>query len=165
MYQPLALVVESNAVSLRILSAALDTLHVKYKRNTSGKCVIEQARTMTPRPDVILLDLDLPQGNALEIAAALRADPATRLIPIILIADENVFASLPHPRQRWFAGTIAKPISRPVLTALIAQIVSQTQRSSSANEPGAESRLCLPCAYPAAPSDPHSSNPNAAPST
>lgn len=125
MGQQLALVVEGDAICLRALSAALDALNVRYKRNASGQYVIEQVRTMTPPPDLILLDLDLPQGDALEIAAALRADPAARLIPIILIADENAFDSLPRAQQKWFAGFISKPISRHVLAALIARIAPQ----------------------------------------
>jgi CheY-like chemotaxis protein len=125
MGQQLALVVEGDAICLRALSTALDTLNVRYKRNASGQYVIEQVRAMTPPPDLILLDLDLPQGDALEIAEALRADPAARLIPIILIADGNAFNSLPRAQQKWFAGTLSKPISRPALAALIAQIAPQ----------------------------------------
>jgi CheY-like chemotaxis protein len=127
MGQQLALVVEGDAICLRALSAALDALNVRYKRNASGQYVIEQVRAMTPPPDLILLDLDLPQGDALEIASALRADPAARLIPIILIADESAFDSLPRSQQKWFAGFISKPISRQVLAALIARIAPQTQ--------------------------------------
>lgn len=126
MNEQVALVVESDAVCLRALSAALDALNVRYKRNASGKHVIEQVRAMTPPPNLILLDLDLPQGNALEIASALRADPTASQIPIILIAEGSAFKALPRSQRKWFAGTISKPISRSVLAEQIAQIAPQT---------------------------------------
>lgn len=127
MVQQIALVVEGDAVCLRAISAALDALDVRYKRNASGRYVIEQVRAMTPPPDLILLDLDLPQGDALEIASALRADPAASQIPIILIADGSGFNAVPSAQQKWFAATMPKPISRPVLAALIAQVAPQTR--------------------------------------
>jgi CheY-like chemotaxis protein len=125
MNEQVALVVESDAVCLRALSAALTALNVCYKRNASGKHVVEQVRAMTPAPTLILLALDLPQGNALEIASALRADPSASQIPIILIADASAFKALPRSQRKWFAGTISKPISRSALAAQIAQIAPQ----------------------------------------
>jgi CheY-like chemotaxis protein len=124
--EQVALVVESDAVCLRALSAALDALNVRYKRNASGRHVIEQVRAMTPPPNFILLDLDLPQGNALEIASALRADPTASQIPIILIADGSALKALPRSQRKWFAGTISKPVCRSALAAQIAQIAPRT---------------------------------------
>ena len=51
----------------------------------------------SPRPDVILLDLNMPRMNGLETLAAIRADPALRTIPVVVLttsaADEDVVKS------------------------------------------------------------------------
>lgn len=42
------------------------------------------------RPDLILLDLDMPRLNGFEVCRRVKADPATRLIPIVIITAEEV---------------------------------------------------------------------------
>jgi two-component system response regulator len=47
-----------------------------------------------PRPDLILLDLNLPRKNGREVLAEIKADPDLRLIPIVVLttssADEDI---------------------------------------------------------------------------
>lgn len=51
----------------------------------------------SPRPDLILLDLNMPRMDGREALAAMRADPALRSIPIIVLttskADEDIIRS------------------------------------------------------------------------
>ena len=50
-----------------------------------------------PRPDVVLLDLNLPQKNGFEVLEEIRADPDLRRIPVIILtssaAEEDVAKS------------------------------------------------------------------------
>jgi CheY-like chemotaxis protein len=50
-----------------------------------------------PRPDLILLDLDLPRRNGREVLQDIKADPELRRIPVIVLttsqADEDVLRS------------------------------------------------------------------------
>lgn len=48
-----------------------------------GEAALEQVR-LAP-PDVILLDVNMPRLNGLEVCRRLKADPATRLIPVVLL--------------------------------------------------------------------------------
>ncbi len=43
------------------------------------------AHVATGRPDLVLLDLMMPQVNGFAICAALRANPATRHVPVIVL--------------------------------------------------------------------------------
>jgi len=50
-----------------------------------------------PRPGLILLDLNLPRRDGLEVLAELKADPELRIIPVVILttsqADEDILRS------------------------------------------------------------------------
>jgi CheY-like chemotaxis protein len=50
-----------------------------------------------PRPDLILLDLNLPRRNGREVLGEIRSDPALRRIPVVILttsaAEEDVLRS------------------------------------------------------------------------
>ncbi|MDZ4766168.1 MAG: response regulator [Chloroflexota bacterium] len=119
------LVVESDAICLLAMSSALDALGVRCKRNTSGARVIEQVRAMNPRPQIILIDLDLPQGDPLAIAEALRMDSTTAFIPVIVVSSDADYARLSRHHQKLFAGHLSRPVARGALNALVRPLITR----------------------------------------
>ncbi len=63
-----------------------------------------------PRPDVILLDINMPRKNGLEVLAELKADPELRAIPVVVLttsqADEDILKSY----QSHASSYIVKPV-------------------------------------------------------
>ena len=57
----------------------------------------ESGFTDAPRPDLILLDLNLPRKDGREVLAEVKADPALRRIPVIVLttseAEEDILRS------------------------------------------------------------------------
>lgn len=117
-----ALIIEDDARSLLALGSLLDSFGIQYKRNTTGASVLDQARRL--RPDVILLDLSLPDGDPFAICATLAQDPALGRVPVIAMVDDDVFEDmLPTIRQADFADVITKPVGQRELADLLSQIV------------------------------------------
>jgi two-component system, cell cycle response regulator DivK len=71
------------------------------------------------RPDLILLDIQLPDMAGTEVAGRLKADPRTRATPIVAV---TAFA-MPGDRERFIGSGcddyIAKPISIGAILAIV----------------------------------------------
>lgn len=86
-----ALIVEDEPDANELLAALVRLRQYQTTSVYLGSEAIEQAATH--RPDVVLLDLMLPDLSGLEVCETLKANPETTLIPIIVVsamlADEN----------------------------------------------------------------------------
>ena len=82
---------------------------------------------ITEAPDLILLDLTVPYLDGFEMIKALRNDPATNAIPIIVLtgrSDDDTFA---EARRLGAAQFLTKPVPRDVLIrAIDAQLAAPT---------------------------------------
>ena len=78
------LVVEDDPVILRLLEVNFELEGFGVLLAHDGAEGIEMARTH--QPDVIVSDIMMPHTSGLELLAALRGDPDTKAIPIILLS-------------------------------------------------------------------------------
>jgi two-component system cell cycle response regulator DivK len=77
------LIVEDNALNLKLLTDILE-YHGYFVFSTSlGEAALDLAQQH--RPDLILLDIQLPDISGTEATRRLKADEQTRLIPIIAV--------------------------------------------------------------------------------
>ena len=79
------------------------------------------ARVHARRPDLILLDLMMPVMDGWECLAALKADPATRDIPVFIITGKNQLADQERAFSMGAEAFIPKPFQGPALVARIRQ--------------------------------------------
>lgn len=119
-----ALIVEDDAHSLMAISSMFNEMGIKFKRNTTGADVIQQALTMNPRPNFILLDLDLPQGDPFEICNMLRSDDDLANIPVIAITDQTVEYLLSQVKGVEFSACLPKPLPRKQFGMLLQEIMA-----------------------------------------
>lgn len=78
---PLVLVVEDEEPIRRFLRATLENLSYRVKEAATANEGILQARTQ--RPDLILLDLGLPDGDGIDVTKAIRRDSG---VPIVVLS-------------------------------------------------------------------------------
>lgn len=76
------LLVDDTAENIDILNSLLASF--KRKVATNGIKALELANQGNP-PDLILLDIDMPEMNGFEVCKKLKSDPATRHIPVIFL--------------------------------------------------------------------------------
>jgi DNA-binding response OmpR family regulator len=89
---PTYLIADDNAGVRRVLSILLGATGATTLTAEDGDAALEAARRCLP--DLILLDVNMPGRDGHQVAAALRAEEATRRIPILMLSglgevDEN----------------------------------------------------------------------------
>jgi CheY-like chemotaxis protein len=113
--EPRALIVSGDARCLLSLSAIFHEFGFTFKRNTTGADVIQQLCAMHPLPNIILIDLSLPDGDPYSICRAIRHDPSLSDIPIVALYDEIQRIPADELRRAGFAGYFHKPLARGVI--------------------------------------------------
>ena len=105
------------------LSPVPSTLHVvgdgeqamRFLRRTSEF-------TGAPRPRLILLDLNLPRRNGLEVLAELKADHDLLTIPVVILTTSQAEADILASYQSHANAYITKPVSFDGFTEAIRQV-------------------------------------------
>ncbi len=126
--RPLILAVDDSSDNLWVLSGLLKDKY-RVKLAGSGEKALQIARC-TPAPDLILLDVMMPGLSGHEVCRQLKAEPATRHIPIIFLTamtgteDEKVGLALGA------ADFITKPINPPIV---LARVATQLQAKAGAD--------------------------------
>jgi len=86
--RPLVLAVDDSSDNLWVLSGLLKDQY-RVKLAGSGEKALQIARSI-PAPDLILLDVMMPDLSGYEVCRQLKAAPATRDIPIIFLTAMSV---------------------------------------------------------------------------
>lgn len=119
-FQPenfLILIVDDVSKNLQVVGAMLDDVGYATTFATSGKQAIE--RVKTANPDLILLDLMMPEINGLQVCEHLKADPLYAEIPIIFLTASNESEHLLQAFSQGAVDYVTKPYKAPELLARV----------------------------------------------
>ncbi len=72
-----------------------------------------------PRPDLILLDLNMPRKDGRESLAEIKADPDLRSIPVVVLTTSSAEEDILHTYDLGCAGYITKPASYQEMLDLV----------------------------------------------
>ena len=121
------LLVEDNELNRDMLSRRLQRRGYEVSLAVDGQHALEQAAVQ--RPDVILMDMDLPVLNGWDATRKLRADPAIRNIPVIALTAH----ALPADRERAMEAGCDAYQSKPIDFADLLGKIEQFSGKGGAN--------------------------------
>jgi putative two-component system response regulator len=115
------LLVDDTPDNLTLLTSLLKESY-KVKIAISGKKVLQIAQSASP-PDIILLDIMMPEMDGFEVCRLLKADPATARIPVVFLSGEAEASDRERGLSLGAVGYLTKPIDPPAVLALVEKIV------------------------------------------
>ncbi len=122
------LVVEDDLLNRMFLSATLEANGYEVRMATDGEHVIAAAREF--EPDLITMDINLPNVSGVELIRQLRAIPRFRDVPVIAITAYVGRYEERAIERAGASGFLAKPISIKSLLDSVAAQLEQPPRSA-----------------------------------
>ena len=119
----LILIVEDNEKNLKLVR---DVLQVKgYETLDAGTAEDGLKIARERKPDLILMDIQLPGMNGIDALKALRADPGTAGIPVVAITASVMQQDRAQIVNAGFDGFIEKPVNLKNLFDTVQQAVQK----------------------------------------
>ena len=104
----LVLIVEDNDKNLKLVR---DVLQVKgYATLEAGTAEDGLVLAAERKPDLILMDIQLPGMNGIDALKALRASPVTASIPVIAVTASVMAQDRKHITEAGFDAYLGKPL-------------------------------------------------------
>jgi DNA-binding response OmpR family regulator len=121
-------VIEDDATFLDLLRVHLAS--AGHEVLTAEDAAVGLRAVITEAPDLILLDLTVPYLDGFEMIKALRNDPATQAIPVVVLTGRNDDETFAEARRLGASHFLTKPVARDVLIrAIEAQLAAPTARA------------------------------------
>ncbi len=115
--KPVILIVDDTPENIDVLKGALISNYI-VKPTTNGRVALQVAN-ITPTPDLILLDIMMPEMDGYEVCRRLKANQATQDIPVIFITAKSEIDDEIEGLRLGAVDYITKPFSIPIVLSRV----------------------------------------------
>jgi len=115
--RPKILIVDDEPFNISVLEQELDDLDYDTSSAANGQAALDMVATDSP--DLVLLDIMMPVMDGFAVLARLKASPATRDIPVIVISANNDMPSVVRGIKQGAEDYLPKPFDPVLLEARI----------------------------------------------
>jgi len=116
------LLVEDNPVNRRLAEFLLRSQGYQVRAATNAQEAFDTIKA--ERPDLILMDVQLPGMDGLEATRKLKAEPTTRDIPVVAVTSYAMKGDREKALAAGCAGYITKPIDKDTFVREVATVLS-----------------------------------------
>jgi PAS domain S-box-containing protein len=117
------LYIDDNPANVRLVHEVLDGwAGVSLDTAHMGRLGLDLARTHPP--DLVMLDLQLPDMDGYGLLAALKADPRLSTVPVLAVTSLGTAQDVARGRQAGFVDYLVKPVEMASLRAAVARALA-----------------------------------------
>ena len=123
------LLVEDNPGDVRLTQEAFNEGRLRNNLSVVGDGVEAMAflrqegeHVMSPRPDIILLDLNLPKKDGREVLAELKQDPQLRRIPVVVLTTSRAEQDILNAYDLHANCYVTKPVGLDEFISVVKEI-------------------------------------------
>ena len=106
------LFIEDDVIETMKLQRTISKMQLKHniREAKNGEEALNELRSASTLPDIILLDLNMPRMNGLEFLKILKADEVLKYLPTIVLTTSENQADLLEAYRIGIAGYVIKPL-------------------------------------------------------
>jgi two-component system cell cycle response regulator DivK len=113
------LVVEDNEKNMKLFRDVLSATGYRTLEATTGGAAVELATEHAP--DLVLMDIQMPDVDGVEALRRLRADERTAAIPVLAVTAQAMQGDREHFLAEGFDGYLSKPLNIRELIGTVRQ--------------------------------------------
>ncbi len=118
------LIIDDSATERLYLSKLLSKNGFEVSTASNGDEGIEKSKTVMP--DLIMIDVLMPEPNGFQVTKALSSDPVTRHIPILICSGKGQQVDRVWGMRQGAKGYITKPVNPTELLQKISEIADRS---------------------------------------
>jgi two-component system, chemotaxis family, response regulator PixH len=118
-----ALIIDDSSTEMQILSSCLQRGGFNTMSATSSEEAV--AKLSTTKPDVIILDVVLPDRSGFELCRDLKADAATSAIPVVMCSTKGSDMDKFWGMKQGADAYLPKPVDQEELIRTVKQLVAR----------------------------------------
>jgi two-component system cell cycle response regulator DivK len=129
------LLVEDNELNRDMLRRRLSHRGYEVILAANGRQGIEMARSQ--KPDIVLMDLSLPEIDGWQAARILKSDPRTRGIPVVALTAHAMVGDREKALEAGCDDYATKPVELPLLVEIVERLTGGREDSRNPAESAA----------------------------
>ncbi|OGS12121.1 MAG: hypothetical protein A2234_07460 [Elusimicrobia bacterium RIFOXYA2_FULL_58_8] len=108
--EPLVMVVDDDVMLMEMYEAFMEGLNCRVIKVMDNRTTVAMVERM--RPDLLIMDISMPNITGLQILNILKAKPTTKNIPVIMITGEQSTGDVETAFQLGAVDYVVKPVNR-----------------------------------------------------
>ncbi len=124
------LLVDDSRVSREVIKVYLIAKDVTVLEAVDGQHALEKVRA--DPPDLVIAELRMPRLDGVELCQAMKADPATRAVPVLILTSQKDAETRRRAREAGAREVLTKPVQPQ---ALLAAVTRHVRPSGAARGP------------------------------
>jgi signal transduction histidine kinase/FixJ family two-component response regulator len=126
------LVVDDNALNRELMAGIFERSHHTLEFGVNGREAVE--KTLKLKPDMVLLDVRMPELGGREALELIRASPGFDLLPVIAVTASSM-ADEEQALRKMFSGYLRKPFTRRALLDELGQFIPKAPNANKEEPP------------------------------